>query len=78
MSKQAIAFLPNEMWIHAGDSITWTSASGDIHTVSFFVAGQKYAGFHRGLPRVLAERCQFQWPDLRERTSVGRGAKFYG
>jgi plastocyanin len=50
MGKQAIAFLPNELWIHAGDSITWTSASGDIHTVSFFVAGQKYADFTVGCP----------------------------
>jgi plastocyanin len=50
MGKQAIAFLPNEMWIHAGDSITWTSASGDIHTVSFFVAGQKYMDFTVGCP----------------------------
>lgn len=42
MSKQAIAFLPNELWIHAGDSITWTFASGDIHTVTFLTTGQVY------------------------------------
>ena len=23
-SHQALAFLPNEIWIHAGDSIAWT------------------------------------------------------
>ncbi len=50
MGKQVIAFLPNELWIHANDSITWTSASGDIHTVSFFVAGQKYSDFMTGCP----------------------------
>ena len=50
MSKQAIAFLPNELWIHAGDSITWTSAADDIHTVSFFIAGQPYADFTVGCP----------------------------
>jgi plastocyanin len=50
MGKQAIAFLPNELWIHAGDSIMWTSAAGDIHTVSFFIAGQKYADFNTGCP----------------------------
>jgi plastocyanin len=50
MGKQAIAFLPNEMWIHVGDSITWTSASGDIHTVSFFIPGQQYADFTVGCP----------------------------
>lgn len=50
MGKQAIAFLPNELWIHAGDSIAWTSGSNDIHTVSFFVAGQKVNPFPVGCP----------------------------
>ncbi|GAC1420092.1 MAG: hypothetical protein NVSMB62_13690 [Acidobacteriaceae bacterium] len=50
MGKQAIAFLPNELWIHSGDSIIWTSGSGDIHSVSFFVAGQKYQNFRAGCP----------------------------
>ena len=42
MSRQAVAFLPNELWIHAGDSITWTFGSGDIHTVTFLTVGQVY------------------------------------
>jgi plastocyanin len=42
MSKQEVAFLPNEIWIHAGDSITWTFNSGDIHTVTFLTVGQVY------------------------------------
>jgi len=50
IGKQVIAFLPNELWIHAGDSITWTSASGDIHTVSFFIAGQAVNDFTVGCP----------------------------
>jgi plastocyanin len=41
-SRQAVAFLPNEFWIHAGDSITWTFASGDINTVTFLTTGQVY------------------------------------
>jgi plastocyanin len=49
MGTQAVAFLPNELWIHVGDSITWTSQSGDIHTVSFFV-GQKLLPFAVGCP----------------------------
>jgi plastocyanin len=32
---QALAFLPNELWIHAGDSITWTFPTPEIHTVTF-------------------------------------------
>jgi len=42
MAKQAVAFLPDEIWIHAGDSITWTFNSGDIHTVTFLTTGQIY------------------------------------
>jgi plastocyanin len=38
--RQAWAFLPNELWIHPGDSIFWTFASDDTHTVSFLTAGQ--------------------------------------
>jgi plastocyanin len=33
--KQVLAFLPNELWIHAGDSITWKFEAGEIHTVTF-------------------------------------------
>jgi plastocyanin len=50
MGKQAIAFLPNELWIHAGDSINWTSATGEMHTVTFLAAGQAYTNFHVGCP----------------------------
>ncbi len=25
--KQVLAFLPNELWVHVGDSITWTFAT---------------------------------------------------
>ena len=42
MSQQAAAFLPNEIWIHAGDGITWTFNSRDIHTVTFLTLGQIY------------------------------------
>src|SRR5436305_2828682 len=32
---QALAFLPNELWIHAGDTVTWRSDVDEIHTVTF-------------------------------------------
>ncbi len=32
---QALAFLPNELWVHVGDSITWTLPTPEIHTVTF-------------------------------------------
>ena len=40
MGRQALAFLPNEMWVHAGDSITWTRAPNETHTVSFLTPDQ--------------------------------------
>ena len=32
---QALAFLPNGLWVHVGDSITWTFPTPEIHTVTF-------------------------------------------
>ncbi len=40
MGRQALAFLPNEIWIHAGDNITWNFDVDEIHTVTFLKAGQ--------------------------------------
>lgn len=50
MARQALAFLPNELWIHAGDSVTWTFNSDEIHTVSFLVVGQPFPPFPVGCP----------------------------
>lgn len=50
MGKQALAFLPNEIWIHAGDSITWTFASDEIHTLTFLSSGQPFPPFQVGCP----------------------------
>src|SRR5712692_6894420 len=47
---QALAFLPNEIWIHAGDSITWTFPTDEIHTVSFLKSGQTRLPFQVGCP----------------------------
>ena len=35
LGKQALAFLSNELWIHAGDSIRWTFSTNELHTVTF-------------------------------------------
>ena len=50
MGRQALAFLPNEIWIHAGDSVIWTFNSDEIHTVSFLVVGQIFPPFPVGCP----------------------------
>lgn len=50
MGRQAMAFLPNEMWIHAGDKITWTFNANEIQTVTFLVAGEVRTPFQVGCP----------------------------
>jgi plastocyanin len=50
MGHQALAFLPNELWIHTGDSVTWTSNVDEIHTVSFLTVGQVRLPFQVGCP----------------------------
>ena len=47
---QALAFLPNEIWIHAGDQITWTFDADDIHTLTFLTADQPRPFFADGCP----------------------------
>jgi plastocyanin len=39
-ASQALAFLPNEIWIHTGDSIRWTFPTHERHTVTFLKPGQ--------------------------------------
>jgi plastocyanin len=48
--RQALAFLPNEIWIHSGDSVTWTFNSNEIHTLSLLVIGQIFPAFAVGCP----------------------------
>lgn len=40
LGNQALAFLPNEFWIHAGDSIRFTFSTDEPHTVTFLKPGQ--------------------------------------
>jgi plastocyanin len=40
LGNQALAFLPNEFWIHAGDSIRWTFRTDEFHTATFLQSGQ--------------------------------------
>ncbi|MEO6872739.1 MAG: plastocyanin/azurin family copper-binding protein [Chthoniobacterales bacterium] len=47
---QALAFLPNEIWIHAGDRITWTFQADEIHTVTFLTVDQPRPFFGDGCP----------------------------
>lgn len=56
---QALAFLPNEIWIHAGDSITWTFAADDIHTVTFLTPLQPRPLFQLGCPGISPSGSSF-------------------
>jgi plastocyanin len=49
-AHQALAFLPNEIWIYAGDTVTWTSNAHEIHTVSFLKERQVRPPFDAGCP----------------------------
>lgn len=50
LGRQGLAFLPNEIWIHAGESITWTVAVDEPHTVTFLTDGQIRPPFAVGCP----------------------------
>jgi plastocyanin len=50
LGRQVLAFLPNEVWIHAGDSITWILATDEPHTVTFLIANQIRNPFSVGCP----------------------------
>ncbi|MFD7155221.1 plastocyanin/azurin family copper-binding protein [Kribbella sp. NPDC059898] len=39
MAVTAMAFLPKNVWINAGDTVQWTSSSAEPHTVTFLAPG---------------------------------------
>jgi plastocyanin len=39
-ARQFMGFVPNEIWIHQNDSITWTHATDEGHTVTFLYEPQ--------------------------------------
>src|SRR5260370_41003099 len=49
-ARQALAFLPNEVWIHTGDTITWPVKADEIHTITFLKSGQVRFPFTVGCP----------------------------
>src|SRR6516225_1296405 len=59
LGRQALAFLPNEIWIHAGESITWTMAANEAHTVTFLTSGQIRPPFTVECPGFSAPSASF-------------------
>jgi plastocyanin len=58
-ARQVLAFLPDEIWIHAGDSVTWTFASDDHHTVTFLTPTQPRPSYTAGCPGVTPDGSPF-------------------
>ena len=56
---QALAFLPNEIWIHAGDSITWTFPTPERHSVTFLTPGQVRPTIVIGCPGATPDDSAF-------------------
>lgn len=59
-AKQANAFLPNEIWVLEGDSITWTFVPvNEIHTVTFLPPEQLRPSAFAGCPGTTASGDSF-------------------
>lgn len=73
---QALAFLPNEIWIHSGDSITWTFAVDEIHTLTFLTSGQVRPGPFGGCPGFAANPATFDGSACVSTPPLSSGATF--
>jgi plastocyanin len=65
-AAQAMAFVPNELWIHQNDSVTWTMATDEAHTVTFLYQPQPATV---GVP---------PYPAAQQRPSNAVGCSAYG
>jgi plastocyanin len=59
LGNQALAFLPNEFWIHVADSIQWNFNAAELHTVTFLHPAQPRPAFPVGCPGVTASGGPF-------------------
>ncbi len=76
LAKQALAFLPNEIWIHAGDSVTWSFQTDEIHTVTFLTAGQVRPPFAVGCPGFATSPATFDGTTCVTTAAQVKGASF--
>jgi len=60
---QALAFFPNELWVHVGDSITWTLPTPEIHTVTFLKQNITPQQVRPPRPGVAGGGCPGTTPD---------------
>ena len=59
LGRQALAFLPNEIWINQNDSIAWHFAVDEIHTVTFLTDQQVRPPFPVGCPGFAGPSATF-------------------
>ena len=76
--RQALAFLPNEIWINVNDSITWTIDVDEPHTITFLTDGQirpPFTGAPSAIPPVTfnGSKAVSSTGDL---ASIKKGNKF--
>jgi plastocyanin len=76
LGRQDLAFLPNEIWIHAGDSITWTVTAAEPHTVTFLTDGQIRPPFNVGCPGFSAGSATFDGTSCITTGVLSKGEKF--
>src|SRR6266581_3696172 len=60
---QALAFFPNELWVHVGDSITWALPTPEIHTVTFLKQNITPQQVRPPRPGVAGGGCPGTTPD---------------
>jgi plastocyanin len=76
LGRQDLAFLPNEIWIHAGDSITWTVTAAEPHTVTFLTDGQIRPPFNVGCPGFSVGSATFDGTTCITTGILTKGEKF--
>ncbi|MGC2196386.1 MAG: plastocyanin/azurin family copper-binding protein [Terriglobales bacterium] len=76
LGRQALAFLPNELWIHAGDSVTWTAVTDEPHTITFLANGQVRPPFAVGCPGFSPSGSTFDGSTCVDTPPLGPGQSF--
>jgi plastocyanin len=76
LGRQGLAFLPNEIWIHAGEFITWSMAANEAHTVTFLANGQPRPPFTVGCPGFSSDPASFDGTTCATSALLFNGAKF--
>ena len=76
LGRQGLAFLPNEIWIHAGESITWSMAANEAHTVTFLANGRPRPPFTVGCPGFSTDTATFDGTTCATSALLFEGDKF--